>query len=72
MTTYKTYISFVIQKGDLHKHDFEIADLNLPNISFYSENTSQEVLRWSKERQKQLQPDEKIIIENYFNISDIQ
>jgi hypothetical protein len=72
MNTYKTYISFVIQKGELHKHDFEIANLELPKFNFYSDNTSQEVLRWAEERQKKLQPDEKIIILNYFNISNIK
>jgi len=72
MSKYKTYISFVIQNGEHHKHDFEIADLDLPKYSFYSDNTSQEVLRWANEKQQQLKQNEKLILLNFFNISNIK
>jgi len=72
MNTYKTYISFVIQNGEQHKHDFEIAELDLPKYAFYSDNTSQQVLKWADQKQQQLNPNEKLIIVNYFNISNIK
>lgn len=72
MRHYKTYISFVIQSGEQHIHDFEIADLELPKFNFYSDNTSQEVLKWANKKQEDLNPGEKLIILNYFNISNIK
>jgi len=64
MGHYKTYISFAIQKGELHIHDSVIAELALPKFNFYSDNTSQEVLKWAEEKQQKLPPDEKLIILN--------
>ncbi|ODT52294.1 MAG: hypothetical protein ABS68_09295 [Niastella sp. SCN 39-18] len=72
MQTFKTYISFVIQSGDQHVHAFEIADLKLPTFNFYADNTSQEVLEWAEQKQKTLNQDEKLIILNYFNISNVK
>jgi len=72
MGQYKTYISFVIQKGEQHIHDAVIAELSLPKFNFYSDNTSQEVLKWGEKKQKELKSEEKIIILNYFNISNIK
>ena len=60
MSKFKTYISFVIQKGDQHIHDFVIAELNLPKYYFYLDNTSQQVVRWAEQKQKELNPGEKI------------
>jgi len=71
MNTFKTYISYVIQKGDKHIHASEIADLNLPKFSFYSDNTSQEVLEWANRKQQEYTNNETIIIINYFNISNV-
>lgn len=72
MNTYKTYISYVIQSAEKHIHAAEIAELHLPKFSFYSDNTSQEVLEWAEQKQKTLSNNEKIIIVNYFNISNIK
>jgi len=72
MSHYKTYISFVIQKGEQHFHDAVIAELALPTFNFYSDNTSQEVIEWAEKKQLELKPDEKLIILNYFNISNIK
>lgn len=72
MGHYKTYISFVVQNGEQHIHDFVIAELELPKFNFYSDNTSQEVLRWADKKQEELKPGEKLIILNYFNISNIK
>ncbi|OJW30599.1 MAG: hypothetical protein BGO54_21950 [Sphingobacteriales bacterium 46-32] len=72
MRKYKTYISFVIQEGERHVHDFVIADLNLPIFNFYLDNTSQQVVKWAEEKQKELKASEKIVIVNYFNVSNIK
>ncbi len=72
MRKYKTYISFVVQNGDKHIHDFEIADLALPKYYFYLDNTSQQVVKWAEEKQKELRPPEKLVILNYFNVSNIK
>lgn len=72
MSTYKTYISFVVQNGDKHIHDFAIAELSLPKYAFYADNTSQQVVEWADQKQKQLKPTEKLIILNFFNVSNIK
>jgi len=69
---YKTYISFVIQKQNQHIHDFTIVDFALPKYNFYLDNESQQVVKWVDDKQKELQPDEKIIILNFFNVSDVK
>lgn len=72
MSHYKTYISFVVQKGEQHIHDSAIAELPLPKFNFYSDNTSQEVLNWAEQKQQELNNGEKLVILNYFNISNIK
>jgi hypothetical protein len=72
MGHYKTYISFVVQSDEQHIHDFVIAELVLPKFNFYSDNTSQEVLKGADKKQGELKPGEKLIILNYFNISNIK
>jgi hypothetical protein len=72
MASFKTYISFVVQNGEQHIHDFAIAELALPKFNLYSDYTSQEVLKWADQRQGDLKPGQKLIILNYFNISNIK
>lgn len=70
--TFKTYISYVIQKEEHHTHHGEIAELHLPKFNFYMDNTSQEVLEWADKKQNELRNGEKIVIINYFNVSDVK
>jgi hypothetical protein len=72
MSKFKTYISYVIQKGDQHVHAFEIAELPLPKYSFYLDNSSQQVVKWAEEKQKEFNAGEKIIILNFFNVSNVK
>ncbi len=72
MSTFKTYISYVIQKESQHVHGFEIADFPLPKYSFYLDNSSQQVVMWAEEKQKALSANEKIIIINFFNVSNVK
>ncbi len=72
MKTFKTYISYVIQTESNHKHEFAIVDLELPKYNFYLDNTSQQVVKWTNEKQKTLSANETLVILNYFNISNIK
>jgi hypothetical protein len=72
MEHHKTYISFVVQNNTQHIHDSVIADLPLPKFASYSDNTSQEVMSWAGKKQEELKTGEKLVIINYFNISNIE
>jgi len=72
MGHYKTYISYVVQKGDQHVHESTVAEFPLPKYSFYLDNSSQQVLKWADEKQKALNENEKVIILNFFNVTNIK
>jgi hypothetical protein len=72
MSTFKTYISYVIQKESQHVHGFEIVDFPLPKYSFYLDNSSQQVVKWAEEKQKTLSANENIIVLNFFNVSNVK
>lgn len=65
------YISFVIQSDQNHSHDFEIVNLPKPKFGIYGDNSSQEVIKWLSEKQSHLPSNEKIVLVNYFIISNI-
>lgn len=67
----KFYISFVIQSSDYHKHDFEIVDFQNSKIALYTDASSQQIIEWSAQRQKELEPNEKLVVLNYFAISNL-
>jgi hypothetical protein len=69
---YRTYISFVIQKEEHHQHDFAIVDFALPKYNFYLDNSSQQVVKWAEEKQREFKENEKIIIQNFFNVVDVK
>ena len=72
MGNYKTYISYVVQKGDQHFHESAIAEFPLPKYSFYLDNSSQQVLQWAEEKQKLLNQNEKVVVLNFFNVTKIK
>jgi hypothetical protein len=72
MGHYKTYISYVVQKGDQHIHESAIAEFPLPKYSFYLDNSSQQVLIWAEEKQKTYDQNGKIVILNFFNVTNIK
>jgi len=72
MNNQETYISYVIQSDNNHVHDFVITHLPRTQVAIYSDNTSQEVLKWSTEKQKSLMPNQKLVILNYFKISNYE
>lgn len=71
METHKTYISYVIQTNGQHEHYSEVVNLPTPRVAVYTDNTSQEVLKWSLEKQKTLPESDKLVVLNYFNISNV-
>lgn len=72
MGHYKTYISYVVQNGQQHIHESTIAEFPLPRYSFYLDNSSQQVLKWADEKQKTLNQNEKIIVLNFFNVTNVK
>ena len=72
MNTYKTYISYVIQKEGEHVHGFEMVDFPLPKFSFYLDNSAQQVVKWASEKQRQFDDGEIVIVLNFFNVSNIR
>ncbi|MEP7317462.1 MAG: hypothetical protein ABI921_01935 [Panacibacter sp.] len=71
METNRTYISYVIQSPQQHVHDFAIINLPRPDLAVYGDNSSEEVVKWSIGKQKELPQQDKLVILNYFNISNI-
>ena len=69
---YKTYISYVIQSENNHRHGFSIVDFASPKFNFYLDNESQQVVKWAEEKQKKLRTNEKIIVLHFFHVSDIK
>lgn len=68
----KLYISFVIQTDQIHIHDFVIVELPKPKFGIYADNSSQEVIKWMEGKQRQLVQNEKIVVLNFFAISNIE
>ncbi len=54
MSTYKVYISYVIQRGEQHIHESALVDVALPKYSFYLDNSSQQVVKWAETKQTEL------------------
>lgn len=72
MSTYKVYISYVIQRADQHTHESALVDFALPKYSFYLDNSSQQVMKWAETKQSELNNNEKVVILNFFNVSNIK
>ena len=71
METHKTYVSYVIPANGQHEHYSEVVNLPTPRVEVYTDNTSQEVLKWSLEKQKTVPQTDKLVVLNYFNISNV-
>jgi hypothetical protein len=66
----KTYISYVIQSPIDHKHDSSVIAFAKDPFAIYTDNSSAEVMKWAEKKQSELNPDEKIIILSFFNLSN--
>lgn len=65
MGTYKTCVSYIIQKESMNIHQFEMVELRLHKYSFYLDKGSQQVVKWAETKQQSLNANEKIIIINF-------
>jgi len=72
MSTYKVYISYVIQSAARHTHEAALVDMPLPKYSFYLDNSAQQVVKWAETKQAALPQDEKIVILNFFNVANVK
>jgi hypothetical protein len=72
MGHYKTYISYVIQKGKQHTHEWTVEEFPLPKYSFYLDNSSQQVIKRAEKKQKSYNQNEKIIILYFFNVTNVK
>jgi hypothetical protein len=72
MSTYKVYISYVIQSAAQHIHEATLVDFPLPKYSFYLDNSAQQVVKWAETKQAVLPEHEKIVILNFFNVANIK
>lgn len=72
MSTYKVYISYVIQRGEQHTHESALVDFALPKYSFYLDNSSQQVVKWAETKKTELKNNERVVILNFFNVPNIK
>ncbi len=72
MRTYKVYISYVIQSANQHTHEAALVDLPLPKYSFYLDNSAQQVVKWAADKEATLAEHEKIVILNFFNVTNVK
>lgn len=72
MSTYKVYISYVIQSEANHIHEAALVDLPLPKYSFYLDNSAQQVVKWAETKQATLPGYGKIVILNFFNVANVK
>lgn len=58
----KTYISYVIQDSNSHKHLAEVVTTQSPPYSYSADPQVQDIIRWSDKKKKELKKDEELII----------
>lgn len=66
----QVYISYVVQGDEVHTHHSEIVEIPSPQISIYSDNVSKNVIEWVNAKQREMPDHEKIVIMNFFSISN--
>lgn len=70
METHKTYLSYVMQSGSQQVPHSEAINLPALRVALYAGTTLQEIVKGSIEKQKKVPKSEKLIVPNYFNISN--
>jgi hypothetical protein len=66
----RTYISYVVQRRDGHEHYGEIVALPTPEVALYTDNTTEEVVRWVEAKQQKVGSDGTVVILNFFNVKN--
>lgn len=64
----KTYVSYIIQDDNSHRHLSEVVFTKEPLYSFSSDPQVTEILKWAEEKKKSLNPHEELIITAMYKI----
>lgn len=64
----KTYVSYVIQNDNSHKHLSEVVITKEPLYSFSADPQVSDILKWAEEKKKNLNPNEELVITAMYKI----
>jgi hypothetical protein len=64
----KTYVSYVIQADDSHKHLSDVVITKEPLYSFSADLQVLDILKWAEEKKKTLNPHEELVITAMYKI----
>jgi hypothetical protein len=64
----KTYVSYVIQNDNSHKHLSEVVITDEPPYSFSADPQVADILKWAEEKKKNLNPNEELVITAMYKI----
>ena len=64
----KTYVSYVIQDDNTHRHLSEVVSTNEPLYSFSADPQVSDILKWAEEKKKDLKPHEELVITGMYKL----
>lgn len=64
----KHYVSYVVQGPKNHTHHGEVVDLKGPPYNYSHDPEMPFVMDWSERKQKELSPDQHLVVMNVFKI----
>jgi hypothetical protein len=64
----KTYVSYVIQDEKGHRHESEILTTQSPSYSYSKDPQTDDVIKWTDEKRKELKNNENLVITGIFKL----
>ena len=64
----KTYISYVVQNENGHKHLSEVLETKSPPYSYSADPQVQDVMQWADKKRKELKKEESLVITSMFKL----
>jgi hypothetical protein len=64
----KTYVSYVIQNENEHKHESAIVTTQSPPYSYSSDPQVSDVMAWADKKKKELKKEENLVIVNMYKL----
>ena len=64
----KAFVSYVLQNERGHRHYSEIVDIKNPPYNYSSLIDGTNILEWSKNKKKNLNQGEELVVLNYFKL----
>lgn len=64
----KTYISYVVQDENGHKHLSEVLETKSPPYSYSHDPQVDEVMKWAENKRKELKREENLVITGMFKL----